>query len=127
MPFRDLWFPGFSSDGRWLLLDEHPTRDGFETHALWIRPVDPPGSELRFFAAGSITAAWSPDRSRIAFFQPDSVSVYTFPGGDRLGSWETGIYEPLSLSWSPQGDSLSVFGGVPGQWQQALFVILFNQ
>jgi hypothetical protein len=127
MPFRDLWFPSFSSDGRWLLLDEHPIQDGVESHALWIRPVDPPGSEVRFFAAGSIPAAWSPDGSRIAFLQPDSVSVYEFPEGDRLSSWGTGVYEPQSQSWSPQGGSLAVLGGVPGEWQQALFVIPFNQ
>jgi hypothetical protein len=108
MPFRDLWFPGFSSDGSWLLLDEHPIQDGFETHALWLRPIDPTGSQLRFFAAGSVPAAWSPDDSRIAFFRPDSVSLYTFPDGDLLNSWGSETYEPLSLSWSPQGDALAV-------------------
>jgi hypothetical protein len=127
MPFRDLWPPGFSPDGRWLLLDEHPTQDGFETHALWIRPVDPSGSQLRFFAVGSIPAAWSPDASRLAFLQPDSVSVYVFPDGKRLGSWAIEGYETLTQSWSPQGDSLAVLASVPGEWQQAIFVIPFNQ
>jgi hypothetical protein len=127
MPFRDPWPPGFSTDGRWLLLDEHPTQDGFETHALWIRPVDPPGSQLRFFAAGSIPAAWSPDTSRAAFLQPGSVSVYIFPEGKLLGSWAIEDYETLTQSWSPQGDSLALLAGVPGEWQQALFVIPFNR
>ncbi len=39
MPFAHLWSPAFSPDGRYLLLDARPDRDGYECNA-YIVPLD---------------------------------------------------------------------------------------
>lgn len=128
IPFRYLWTPAFSPDGRWLLLDERPIKGGYESYALWIRPVDPVGSEARALITSSLSdgspyALWSADWKRVAFGFPGRVSVYTFPEGVQIGSWMTDAYGTVPRAWSPGGKSLAVEGYIPGVQQQALFVI----
>jgi hypothetical protein len=112
----------FSPDGRWLLLDERSIQDETERRTLWVRPSDPPGSQVTFFAAGE-TATWTANWDRAAFGQPERISAYTFPSGEPLGAWTTGEYPAQQLSWSPDGGKLAVLGGAPGEWRQALFLV----
>lgn len=123
VPFKHLWFPAFSPDGQWLLLDERPTRYGRESYALWIRSVDPPGSQVRLLAKGTLNVLWSPDWKKAASGLPGVISIFAFPSGVQLGSWMIGEYEARPIAWSPDGESLSVQGFIPGQWKQALFVV----
>lgn len=122
MPFRHLWSPAFSPDGRWLLLDERSIQEETERRALWVRPVDPKGSQVRKFADGE-TAAWTAAWDQAAFGQREKTSAYSFPAGEPLGVWTTGDYPALELAWSPDGRKLAVLGGVPGEWRQALFFV----
>jgi hypothetical protein len=86
------------------------------------RPVDPwqPG---RFFAGGSPYSLGSPDWSMVAFGGEGNFSVYAFPEGETLSSWETGDYSARPVAWSPAGSALVVHGGAPGEWDQALFLV----
>jgi hypothetical protein len=122
MPFTHLWSPAFSVDGRWLLLDERPIQDGYETSALWIRAIDPPGSSVGFFAGG-FPAAWAPAWDRAAFAHEGTVNVLSFPDGQPLGVWEIGGYHVANFLWSPDGSSLAALAAIPGEEQMGLFLI----
>jgi hypothetical protein len=123
MPFRYLWPPAFSPDGGWLLLDEHPVQEGYETYALWTRSVDPEGSPVHFLAGGSPYSLWSPDWSMVVFGGEGSFSVYAFPDGETLGSWVTGDYSARPIAWSPDGSAMIAHGVAPGDWDQALYLV----
>ena len=120
LPFKYLWRRGFSQDGRWVLLDARPDVGGYESYALWYRPVDPPGSEARLLAEGTPYDSWSPDGARVAFGRPGNLSVFTFPEGVQTGAWRTGDIAPYSLVWSPDGAWLAAAG------DRALFIVGVN-
>jgi hypothetical protein len=126
--FRYLWTPAFSPDGRWLLLDERPVSGGYESYALWVRAVDPDTGGAQILASSSIAQGspytlWAPDWRKVALGFPGHVSVYTFPDGVPVGSWETKPFDTVPRLWSPDNKFVAVEGNVPGEWQQALFVI----
>jgi WD40 repeat protein len=116
---RRLWWPGFSPDGKWLILDE-----GGGGNAVWIRPVDPLGSDLYIFAKDVNNLIWSPDGSKVAFRSRDhrNVRVFSFPDGNEIGFWNLGKYEVNTILWSPDGKFISVFGYL-GNQENALFLI----
>lgn len=123
IPFWHLWTPAYSPDGRWLLMDKRLVKSGYESSALWIRPVDPPGSEAHLLAEGSPFTLWSPDWSKVALGFSGRLTIVRFPSAAQLGSWETGEYSLLPRAWSPKGNALAAEGYIPGSWQQALFVV----
>lgn len=124
LPSKHLWWQGFSPDGAWLLLDAHPIKDGHETHEIWLRPVDPVGSDLHWLISDvSSFTAWSPDETKIAVNSAHEVFVLSFPAGSHLGTWQMGEYEGGSAVWSPDGQSLVVQGYLDGRQREALFVL----
>lgn len=123
LPYTDLWHPGFTLDGRWVLLDSHPNISGYESYALVIRRVDPPGSPVRQFAEGTYNSAWSPTQSEIAFGWRGKFTVFRFPDGQAVSSWTTGQYSNFRLVWSPTADFLAVESAIPGAFEAALFVV----
>jgi len=123
LPYKDLWHPGFSPDGGWVLLDSSPKIGGHQSYALMIRPVDPPDSQMREFAKGTYIAAWSPSQSEIAFGWMGEGTVFRFPDGEPVRTWTTGEYSNYPLVWSPTGDFLAVTGNISGEYNAALFVI----
>lgn len=129
LPFRHAWWPAFSANGRWLLLNEPLYTRGYESQAIWIHPVDPVGSEVRLLVGDiSFYSAWSPDWTRVAFSIPeDGIIVLSFPEGIQLGSWRMGNYEASPTAWSPNGERLAIYGYVSGVQQQALFIIRVSQ
>lgn len=122
LPYTHLWHPGFTTDGRWVLLDAHPDIGGYESNALWIRPVDPPGSQMRLFAEGTSWSAWSPAQAEIAFGWAGEFTVFRFPSGETINTWTTGEYSNYQLVWSPSGDFLATSGNIPGEYDAATFV-----
>jgi hypothetical protein len=120
VPFTHLWSPTFSQDGRWLLLDQRPDRNGYESNALAIRSIDPVNSEIRYIGEGK--ALWTADWTKVAFGLNGFVSVLTFPDGVQLGTWNVRQYNLYPSAWSPDGRFIAVQGYAEG-WQQALFII----
>jgi Tol biopolymer transport system component len=120
VPFSHLWSPAFSPDGRWLLLDQRPDRNGYESNALYIRTIDPVNSEIRYIGEGS--ALWTTDWTKVAFGLNKSISVFSFPDGVQLGTWNVRQYDLFPRAWSPDGRYIAVEGYAEG-WHQALFII----
>jgi len=120
VPFNHLWSPAFSLDGRWLLLDQRPDRNGYESYVLYIRSIDPVNSEIRYIGEGE--ALWTADWMKVAFGLDRSISVLTFPDAVQLGSWNNHQYNLYPRAWSPDGHFIAVEGYTEG-WQQALFII----
>ncbi|NIS67675.1 MAG: hypothetical protein GTO12_01595 [Proteobacteria bacterium] len=121
LPYTHLWHPGFTPDGRWVLLQRPNTFGG--DIALWIRPVDPPGSPVRLIAEGTIYSALSPSQSAIAFGHAGEFTVLRFPDGESVNTWTTGEYSNHRLIWSPTGDFLATSGNIPEAYDAALFVV----
>jgi hypothetical protein len=121
LPYAHLWHPAFSPDGGWLLLDERPERAGFQSNALWARPVDPIGAELHRIGEGH--ALPDPGWARVIFTLDNAYSLASFPDGAPLqaGSASAG-YSLYPRGWSPDG-RYAALEGVTGRWQQALFVV----
>ena len=123
LPYTHLWGSGFSPDGRWILLDSRPDRDGYESYTLWVRSIDPPGGDLHLIAEGFSWINWSPDWKKVAFGWNGSVSVSTFPEGEEISTWDTREYPHNYIIWSSTGDFIAVAGNIPGEFDSALFVV----
>jgi hypothetical protein len=123
LPYTHLWRYGFSPDGHWVLLDSRPNQEGYESYALWVRPVDPPESRLRLLAEGTPWFSWSSDQSKIAFGWTGRFSVLAFPEGDEIGSWSTDGYTNYYIVWSPKGDFIATAGNINGQMDAALYIV----
>ncbi|MDW8325536.1 MAG: hypothetical protein RMK99_03115 [Anaerolineales bacterium] len=125
LPFRRVWEPAFSPDGRWLLLSERPRgEDDPEDYALWIRPVVPVGSQPRELVRGDLPAAlWTSDWTKLAFGGSSRVVVLSFPEGLEIGVWSVGNYTAIPRAWSSDGKLLALEGYVPEKQNQALFLI----
>jgi WD40 repeat protein len=123
-----------SPDGIWLLLTYNPeTSSGngtpqYEAFGLMARPVDPVGSEAQYIAAGSVPL-FDPAWMRVAMtlgrdsVEPPHVSLYSFPGGDLLGVWQTGRYRAVPQIWSPDGRYLILSGFIPETLDGGLFIV----
>jgi hypothetical protein len=122
LPYTHLWHPGFTPDGQWVLLDSRPNIDSYESYTLWIRPVDPPSSQIRLFAEGTLCSAWSPTQSEIAFGWTGEFKIFRFPDGETVNTWTTGEYSNCQLVWSPSGDFLATSGNIPGEYDAAVFL-----
>ncbi|GAB4577976.1 MAG: hypothetical protein Fur0022_07080 [Anaerolineales bacterium] len=117
--FKGFWWPGFSLDGKWLLLD----KDG-GGNAFWIRPSDPPGSDVQLFADNINNLIWSPDGLKVAFRSQDyrNIHLFSFPDGVEIGSWNLGKYEVNSIIWSPNGEFMSISGYL-GSQEDTLYIL----
>lgn len=89
--------------------------------SLWIMNVD--GSRNRFLAKGS-SPRWSPDGSRIAFFndgEPSGSQIFVrYMDAEGATSQVTRVSEPIGdLRWSPDGRSIAFSMFVPktSTWQ----------
>lgn len=119
MPFQYIWTPSFSPDGRWLFFDTRPDKNGYGSHEIWFRPVDPAGSTARRLVGGdSIYLAWSPDMARIAVPSPQGISLLAFPDGTQVSSWETKDYQATPIAWSPNGEYFAAYGYISGVQQE---------
>jgi hypothetical protein len=121
LQYTHLWGHAFSPDGRWVLQDARPIRDGYESYALWARPIDPPSGVARLIGEGA--AAWSADWTRVAFGLDRTLTAVTFPEAAGLGAWVASEqYSLFPRAWSPNGRWLAVEGAT-GRPQMALFVV----
>jgi hypothetical protein len=101
-----IWWPGYSPDGNWLLMDD---RSGDHKN-LWFRPVDPPEGLFRLFMAAAQYLTWSPSGRKIAITGWNrTISVFSFPQGMPLGSWDIGGYN-LWPVWSPDEEHIVLVG-----------------
>jgi hypothetical protein len=124
LPFKYTGWPAFSPDGHWLVLDARPTRDGYESSELWLRPVDPERAEAhRLAAADSSYWVWSPDWQQVAGASAEEISIWSVPDASPLGSWEGGSYRLVPLTWSPGGEYLAVQGHLLNGQGEGLFVV----
>lgn len=128
LPYRYLSWPAFSPDGRWLVLDARPDKNGYQTSELWLRPVDPAGSAPQRLASDvSAPPVWSPDWTQVAVGLRvglrEGVSLLSAPDGTGLGAWTAQDYTLFPLSWSPGGEFLAVSGSRTAGQGGALFII----
>ncbi len=68
LPFKYTGWPVFSPDGRWLVLDARPIRDGYESSELRLRPVDPVGSDARRLTSGDSSVYSVPSHYQNIFY-----------------------------------------------------------
>ncbi len=125
LPFMYMWEPVFSADGRWLLFDERPLgSNGRESHALWVRSIDPVGGQPHLIDSGNLlNVSWSPNWTKVASGDLGRISILTFPEGIQKVLWSTGNYAIIPRAWSPDGEFLAIEGYIPGAQQQALYVV----
>jgi hypothetical protein len=134
LPFQYVWGKGFSTDGRWLLLEKGPLREGFQGQEVWFRPVDPIESPPRLLARGfALHLRWSSDETKIASTdlhwprlsasQPSVVQLFSFPEATLIGAWKSEDYTMIPLAWSPNDRFLAIHGFVTRVQREALFVI----
>ena len=113
----------FSNDGHWLLVSE---RNGSGQPENMFRSIDPPGGAFQAFSEGELPLTWwSPNGSRYFQVSQDltTVTVYSFPGRTRVGSWQAQDYE-LSPEWPPDGKYLAVWARKHTDFnQESIFVI----
>ena len=106
LPYPAIWWSGYSPDGSWLLVDDRPG----DHKNLWFRPVDPPGGAFRLFITAAQYLTWSPSGRKIAITGWNrTISVFSFPQGMALGSWDIGGYD-LGSVWSPDEKNIVLIG-----------------
>jgi len=135
LPFYGAWgiysgIPGIFPDGEWLLLSDpvgdEPSLE--KSGGVWLRPVDPPGSEAIQLYEGKMSPAdngLSLVSQRMAFVNNGKV-VYllSFPDGVFLSRWSARGYDSLQpAAWSPDGSRLAAWGLNDASGQTALFVV----
>jgi hypothetical protein len=119
LSFPEIWWPGHSPDGNWLLMDDRPG----DPHTLWIRRVDPPESPLRLFIPGVHSLAWSTSGQRIAITGWNRIiSVFSFPKGTALGSWNMGEYD-LGPVWSPDEKNIVLIGSTAQEYALSVVAV----
>jgi Tol biopolymer transport system component len=141
----------FTPDGEWLLLGS-PIAEGQPgpSSNYWLRPVDPPDSvatkivpgvkfdessgeaqKMAEIAAEAVLGSWtfggsSGQAEKMAFYNGNSVRIWSLPDGRLLGGWSTRApsYYVGYLRWSPDGTLLAA-GRFDTQTrhEEALFVI----
>ncbi|MCA1610336.1 MAG: serine/threonine-protein kinase [Acidobacteria bacterium] len=104
---------GFSDDGAhvWFRIN---SPDG-KQHSVWLAPTI--GGAPRVFLPNAVEAAWSPDRSRIAYYAPapgDPIFIADRNGGNarKICVDKPGIHEHY-ITWSPDGRFLYFVRGIP--------------
>ncbi|HUF38989.1 MAG TPA: hypothetical protein VMN57_10730 [Anaerolineales bacterium] len=123
LPLREMWWPGFSPDGAWLLLKELDEQD-----SIWIRPVEAVGEDVwQFPPSGFNVQALSDTGEKMVFGiqnlgSENLVSVFTFPEGVETGSWSIEHYTPHFIRWAPNGNFVVIHGSL-GEPEKALFFI----
>jgi WD40 repeat protein len=123
LPYRYAWWTPFSADRQWLLMDERPNVDGYESHAIWIRGFEDVDGEWQLLATGVDSLLWSTDGTEMAFNDDAHITWQTFPDAASIGSWDTGEYWTRPVGWSPSGRFLAAEGNMPGEWKHGLFVL----
>jgi hypothetical protein len=123
LPYRAVWWQPFSADGEWLLMDERPTVEGYESHAIWMRQVEDIGGQWRLLARGVDSILWATDWTGLAYSDDETVTWQTFPAGEVVGRWDTGQFWTVPVAWSPDGLLLVTEGNVPGLWEYGLFIL----
>ncbi len=123
LSFRYVWSPEFSPDGRWLLLRQPVYPHGYEESNLWIRPVDPVGSEVHLLAENANYTMWASNWTKVATSAQRTVSIYALPEARLIGSWMADEHDVVPVAWSPDNRFLAVLGFVSGLSRDALFVV----
>ena len=124
LDFSDVW-SGFSPDGHWLALSRRPLKDGYETYEVWVRPVDPTGSQARLiWASDDPYMSWSPTWDKLAKSSTGGLAILSIPEAQRLGLWDNEVYTIYPMSWSPDSRYVAALGSLPGSSNNALFIIL---
>lgn len=119
LPFPEIWWPGHSPDGNWLLMDDRPG----EHHTLWIRRVDPPEKPFRLFIPGVHSLVWSPSGQKIAITGWNRIiSVFSFPQGTALGSWDMDKYD-LEPVWSPDEKNIVLIGSTAREYALSIVTV----
>ena len=128
LPYRQSW--GFSADGEWLFLQAEviasqlPAGGQNTGYDIWGRRLEDVQGAWQLVAPGVDSLLWREDGGELAFIQNETGVVWqTFPAGEWLGRWQTGGYRVQPAAFSPDGRYLAVAGGLPGQWEHALFVL----
>jgi hypothetical protein len=121
LPYTEPWWPPFTPDGQWLLLQEESANN------LWARPAADVGGAWRLVATGAADTLWHRDGAQMAFSSrlPQGIrgiTWQTFPDAELIGQWPTVPYQVRPVGWSPDGRFLVAVGPQSGRWQYALFV-----
>jgi hypothetical protein len=122
LPYRFPWRAGSTPDGRWLMMDARPDAGGYETHQIWIRPLEDINGQWTLLADRPDSDTWAPDMDSYAWQRGTHVVWQAFPSGAALSEWDVSPYAARPASISPDGCRLAAEGVVPGEWRAALFV-----
>ncbi len=102
---------GISPDGKWMLLTDpigaQPS-SGQVGQDVWLRLLDPPGSEAIPFPKHLAGNLLSPDSQKMALFGTGSILIMSFPEAQRLSRWGTTSYYLDFGTWSPDNEWLAV-------------------
>ncbi len=129
--FRSFWGNDFAPGGDVLILRADRILGGTHHTEVWLRPLDPPGSEPQLFVTAEDESSLnlSPDGKLIAVmtsleYAPVAVvSVYSVPDGSVRARWNLGDYRDFGLIWSPASSHLAGVGSTDGGRERALFIL----
>lgn len=120
LPFRYVWWPPFSPDGKWLLMYRLADK------RIYFRSVDELNADFRPLT-DSHTARldFAPSSSLIAISQRSTFSIFAFPKMTLLVSHDISDFEVGDQLWSPDSRWLAVSGFIHPTYrhQQGLFLV----
>jgi hypothetical protein len=122
LPYRHAWAGGIIQG--YLFLKPRETVQGYETNGIWVRPVDPPGSEGSLLASNIHHFQVSPELDRLVYSDDRRrLTMVSFPDGEIIRTWETSRYESGWIYWSPDGRRIATSGQAQGSQEVGIFVI----
>jgi hypothetical protein len=122
LPYRHAWAGGIFQG--YLFLNPRETVQGYETNGIWVRQVDPPGSEGALLASNIHRFQVSPELDRLVYSDDRRrLTMVSFPDGEIIRTWETSRYESGWIYWSPDGRRIATSGQAQGSQEVGIFVI----
>lgn len=115
LPFKYAWEPGFSNDGKWLLMDGRPGVEGYQRRLLSVRLVEGKGLDWKVIIPIVDEFSWSNNGKEIISSEKNMISWREFPNARIIGMWDILNYDAVNFYFSPDLKKVVVIGIIFGK------------